>query len=142
MKTKNLLAKSIEAAVTSANQTEAQAVLAKLVEEGCLVQHQRTGTLHTVAYARLTPTAVLWSAIWPEDQHHTHRSPYRRATVPYGRDLALFGASGMTLYFAPAKEWPGLDLEGYYAAKASWDAALKDPATFERYMRFWASTLG
>jgi hypothetical protein len=118
-------------------------LLAKLVEDGCLMMHMPTGTLHTVATARLDPGSVWWCVMFAEDQHHTHRVRFNRLVEHHGRDLGFYVGGRMEAYCAPYNEWPEVNPAAYLEERSRWKEYLQDRAQaahFEQFVRATAAS--
>ncbi len=120
---------------TAIAMTDAE-LLNRLIGEGCLVG-TNGGGLRDVAFGGLIDGACWWVELSPEDQHHTHCTPYIRTQQYHDRDLAFYGDNEeLVLYFAPYTEWPELDVDRHLKAWSRWRVELKSPGNHERLTRF------
>ena len=115
-------------------------LLAKLVDDGCLVQTE--GGLLDVGFAGIENGACWFVPYFPEDQHHLHSIPYARSQQFYDRDLAFYDAEdAMVLYFAPYVEWPELDVGNYLESRDRWLEEMNTPVRHQAMADFVFSVL-
>lgn len=114
--------------------------LRKMVREGCICTVN--GNPYAVAAAGLNCSAkiVWWVAMFPEDQHHTHRHSYTRVLLKGSRFLSVRLVDGPTLYFDPYVSWPAM-AEGFLVTKARWDAQMADPKARRQFLKFVGSEI-
>lgn len=106
---------------------DVQEVLKQLVAGGCLVR-LGFGALYPVAIAHYDPDAnmLTWVSCFPEHQGHVHTVIVTGVQVFHGRDIRFTtGVSDENLYFAPAAEWPELDLAAWRVQYIGWKRWLR-----------------
>lgn len=119
------------------NKTEkASKRLKQLVSTGCLINVGEYNLDFHPARALLSPEALRWVNVYPENQSDVHEVLYDRAEVLYDRDLALYRGDALAAYVAPLGEWSGDTVEQAKDERARWAADMRNPEFKDRMDRF------
>jgi hypothetical protein len=81
------------------------------------------------------PDLLRWCAIFPEDQHHVHRTEVDSIETHHDRDIAIHQDGVMVAYICPYEE-SGLEEGPILEALAEWRALLAKPNPAKQFKRF------
>lgn len=103
-----------------------KAAVAAMIPKGAALWIVVPGGSETLTLAKLVwlPGHFKWCAVFPEDQHHVHTTPYSSAAINHGLYVVLYDAQdNMIAQVCPLDE-STLDNDSARAALANWQALL------------------